>query len=86
VRPLESEIANKEPNAAGFIPFANVRKEFEAMARQREEERRVEERRQANLRQKLLLLQVCLASPWAVKRKVKPVGWRPQLSGQGIEE
>ncbi|KAM0899054.1 hypothetical protein ACQ4PT_021541 [Festuca glaucescens] len=45
-----------------------------------------EERRQAKLRWQLLLLQICLASPWAIKQMAEPVGWRPQLLGHGLEE
>jgi hypothetical protein len=43
-------------------------------------------RRQANLRKKLLLIQVCLELPWAVKQMAERVGWRPQLLGEGIDE
>jgi hypothetical protein len=49
-----------------------------------EEEKAAEERRQAKLRQKLLMLQIYLASPWVIEQMAK--GWRPQLPGQGIEE
>jgi hypothetical protein len=34
----------------------------------------------------LLLLQICLASPCAIKQMAEPVGWRLRLSGQGIKE
>jgi hypothetical protein len=43
-----------------------------------------EGRRQVLLRRKLLILQISLASPWPVEQMAK--GWRPQISGQGLEE
>jgi hypothetical protein len=43
-----------------------------------------EGRRQALLRRKLLILQIRLASPWVIEQMAK--GWRPQISGQGLEE
>jgi hypothetical protein len=49
-----------------------------------EEAEMAEGRKQALLRRKLLILQISLASTWAVAQIAK--GWRPQLSGQGLEE
>jgi hypothetical protein len=43
-----------------------------------------EERRQTLLRRKLMILQISLASEWAIEQMAK--GWRPQISGQGLEE
>jgi hypothetical protein len=68
----------------GMMSFAEERKLADDMAKRREEERVAEERRQIKLKRKLLMLQICLASPWAVEQMAK--GWRPQLSGQGIKE
>jgi hypothetical protein len=68
----------------GMMYFAEERRLSEERARCEEEAKIAEERRQTKLRRKLLMLQICLASPWAVEQMAK--GWHPQLSGQGIEE
>jgi hypothetical protein len=65
-------------------PFEELMRIAEQRAKRREEEKATEERRQAKLRRKLLMLQICLASPWAIEQMAK--GWRQQLLGQGIEE
>jgi hypothetical protein len=68
----------------GMMSFAEERRIAEARVRREEEAKATEERRQLKLKRKLLMLQICLASPWAIVRMTK--GWCPQLSGQGIEE
>jgi hypothetical protein len=65
----------------GLLSFAEETRLGEERVRRREEERLVEERKQALLRRKLLILQICLASPWAIEQMAK--GSRPQISGQG---
>jgi hypothetical protein len=67
-----------------LLSFAEETRLGEERARRREEERMAEGRKQALLRRKLLILQIGLASPWAIEQMAK--GWRPQNSGQGIEE
>lgn len=54
----------------------------------REEERVVaEERRQALLRRKLPILQICLASPWAIEQMAKdPDDPMREMAAQGIED
>jgi hypothetical protein len=69
---------------AGFPSFAEERRMAEERARRDKEVALAAERKQALLRRKLLILQISLASPWAVAQIEK--GWRPQLSGQGLEE
>jgi hypothetical protein len=76
---------------AGFPSFAEEmrwgeerRRREEAAKKAEEEARRVEGRRMAILERKLLILQISLASEWAVEQMEK--GWRPQISGQGLEE
>ncbi|KAM0917116.1 hypothetical protein ACQ4PT_009744 [Festuca glaucescens] len=69
-----------------FIPFEDLMRIANERAPRCEEEKLAEERRQTKLQRKLLLLQICLASPWAIRQMAEPVGWRPQLSGQGLEE
>ncbi|KAM0902479.1 hypothetical protein ACQ4PT_019263 [Festuca glaucescens] len=68
----------------GMMSFAEERRLAERRAKREEEAKVAEERRQTKLRRKLIMLQICLASPWAIEQMAK--GWRPQLSGQGIEE
>lgn len=68
----------------GLIPFEELCRIAEERRKREEEEKMAEDRRQTKLRRKLLLLQICLASPWAITQMAK--GWRPQLSGQGLEE
>jgi hypothetical protein len=69
---------------AGFPSFAEERKMGEERARREKEAKMAEGRKQVLLRWKLLILQISLASLWAVAQMEK--GWRPQLSGQGLEE
>jgi hypothetical protein len=69
---------------AGFPSFVEERRMGEERARREREVALAEERRHALLRRKLLILQISLASPWAVEQMEK--GWRPQISGQGLEE
>jgi hypothetical protein len=64
--------------------FREDRRIAEARARREEEVKATEERRQLKLKWKLLMLHIFLASPWAIAHMTK--GWRPQLSGHGIEE
>jgi hypothetical protein len=68
----------------GFLSFTEEVRLGEERAQRREEERMAEGRKQALLRQKLLILQIWLASPWAIEQMAK--GWRPQISGKGLEE
>jgi hypothetical protein len=68
----------------GFLSFEEEVRLGEESARWREEEKMAEGRKQALLRRNLLILQICLASPWVIKQMAK--GWRPQISGQGTEE
>jgi hypothetical protein len=69
---------------AGLPSFAEEVKMGEERARKVKEAAMAEERRHALLRRKLLILQISLAFPWAVEQMAK--GWRPQISGQGLEE
>jgi hypothetical protein len=69
---------------AGFPSFAEEVKMGEERVRREEEAKLAEGRRQALLRRKLLILQISLASSWAIEQMAK--GWRPQISGQGLEE
>ena len=68
----------------GLIPFEELCRIADERRRRCEQEKMAEDKRQTKLRRKLLLLQFCLASPWAITQMAK--GWRPQLSGQGLEE
>ena len=68
----------------GLIPFEELCRIADERRRRCEQEKMAEDKRQTKLRRKLLLLQICLASPWEITQMVK--GWRPQLSGQGLEE
>jgi hypothetical protein len=52
---------------AGFPSFAEERRMAEERARREREVALAEEGRQAPLRRKLLILQISLASPWAVE-------------------
>jgi hypothetical protein len=70
--------------SSGMMSFAEERRIAEARARKEAEEKVVEGRRQLKLQRKLIMLQIRLASPWAIDQMAK--GWRPQLSGQAIEE
>jgi hypothetical protein len=70
--------------AWGMLPFEELMKIADERGKRREEEKAAEERRQTKLWRKLLMLQICLALLWAIEQMAK--GWRPQLSGQGIEE
>jgi hypothetical protein len=69
---------------AGFPSFAEEMRMGEERRRKEKEAVIAEERRLALLRRKLLILQISLASEWAVEQMAK--GWRPQISGQGLEE
>jgi hypothetical protein len=69
---------------AGFPSFAEEMRMGEEIRRKEKEAVMAEERRMALLRRKLLILQISLASEWAVEQMAK--GWRPQISGQGLEE
>jgi hypothetical protein len=69
---------------AGFPSFAEEVRWGEERRRREKEAKMAEERRLALLRRKLLILQISLASEWAVEQMAK--GWRPQISGQGLEE
>jgi hypothetical protein len=69
-----------------FIPFEELMRIVDERSRRRKEEKLAGERRKTKLRRKLPLLQICLASPWAIRQMVEPVGWRPHLSGHGLEE
>jgi hypothetical protein len=69
---------------AGFPSFAEEMRWGEERRRREKEANMAEERRLAILRRKLLILQISLASEWAVEQMAK--GWRPQISGQGLEE
>jgi hypothetical protein len=69
---------------AGFPSFVEEVRMGEERRRKDKEAAMAEERRQALLRRKLLILQISLASEWAVEQMAK--GWRPQISGQGLEE
>jgi hypothetical protein len=69
---------------AGFPSFAEEMRWGEERRRKEKEAMMAEERRLALLRRKLLILQISLASEWAVEQMEK--GWRPQISGQGLEE
>jgi hypothetical protein len=69
---------------AGFPSFAEEMRWGEERRRREKEAKMAEERRLAILRRKLLILQISLASEWAVEQMAK--GWRPQISGQGLEE
>jgi hypothetical protein len=66
------------------LPYQEQMRIVHERARRHEQEKLAEERRQTKLRRKLLLLQIFLASPWAITQMAK--GLRPQLSGQGLEE
>jgi hypothetical protein len=68
----------------GLIPLDQLRRISDEHRKREEEDKMAYDRRQTKLRQKLLFLQICLASPWAITQMAK--GWRPQLSGQGLEE
>jgi hypothetical protein len=68
----------------GFPSFAEEVKLGDERAQREEEAKMAEGRRQALLRRKLLILQISLTSPWAIEKMAK--GWRPQISGQGLEE
>jgi hypothetical protein len=68
----------------GFPSFAEEVKMGEERERREEKVKIAEGRRQALLRRKLLILQISLASPWAIEQMEK--GWRPQISGQGLKE
>lgn len=69
---------------AGFPSFAEEMRWGEERRRKEKEVKMAEERRLAILRRKLLILQISLASEWAVEQMAK--GWRSQISGQGLEE
>ncbi|KAK1681980.1 hypothetical protein QYE76_042828 [Lolium multiflorum] len=69
---------------AGFPSFAEKVRWGEERRRREEEAKMAEGRRLALLRRKLLILQISLASEWALEQMAK--GWRPQISGQGLEE
>jgi hypothetical protein len=76
---------------AGFPSFAEEMRWGEERRRREEEAKKAEEeakmaegRRMAILGRKLLILQISLGSEWAVEQMEK--GWRPQISGQGLEE
>jgi hypothetical protein len=68
----------------GLIPLDQLRRIADEHRKREEEDKMAYDRRQTKLRQKLLFLQICLASPWAITQMAKC--WRPQLSGQGLEE
>jgi hypothetical protein len=70
--------------SSGMMSFAEERRLAEERAKRDEEAKVAEERRQTKLWRKLIMLQICLASPCVVEQMAK--GWRPQLSRQGIEE
>jgi hypothetical protein len=55
----------------GFLSFTEETRLREERARRREEERMAEGRKQALLRRKLLILQIRLASPWAIEQMTK---------------
>jgi hypothetical protein len=73
------KMVNQDQMFAGFITFETRMKEAMEEDRRSKQEKLAEERRQAKLRTKLLLLQACLASQWAVTQMAKPVGCHPQL-------
>jgi hypothetical protein len=68
----------------GFPSFAKEVRMGEEQRRKEREAAMAEERKQALLRRKFLILQISLASDWAIEQMAK--GWRPQISGQGLEE
>jgi hypothetical protein len=68
----------------GFPSFAEEVRMGEEKAWKEKEVAMAEERRQALLRRKLLILQISLAFEWAIEQMAK--GWRPQISGQGLKE
>jgi hypothetical protein len=83
VRPSEDH--NVDPEVDAWLPLLRRRGEAgEERARREEEEKMAEGRKQALLWRKLLILQICLASPWVIEKMAK--GWRPQISRQGLEE
>jgi hypothetical protein len=63
--------------------FPVVRRGEERVRREKEAAM-AEERKQALLRWKLLILQISLASEWAIEQM--STGCRPQISGQRLEE
>jgi hypothetical protein len=69
---------------AGFPSFAEEMRWGEERRRREREAVMAEERKQALLRRKLLILHISLASEWAIEQMAR--GWRPQISGQGLEE
>jgi hypothetical protein len=82
VRPAEEHV---DPEVDGGFPIIRRGGEDGGGRVRREEEAKLAEgRRQALLRRKLLILQISLASSWAIEQMAK--GWRPQISGQGLEE
>jgi hypothetical protein len=69
---------------AGFPSFAEEVRLGEERVQKEKEAAMAEGRKQALLRQKLLILQISLASEWAIEQMAK--GWRPQILGQVLEE
>jgi hypothetical protein len=82
VRPADQHV---DSEVDGGLPVVRKGKEDGGGEGEKGEEAEMAEgRKQALLRRKLLILQISLASTWAVAQIAK--GWRPQLSGQGLEE